>query len=134
MLVQGGQGLIDATPKGLASLASGPVDKNNILRQSSNSQLSGQRNPPKIYSYRPSKPAKQTEKVGEYVSKEARMQAAQAVKASHFQLGYSGGAQPIASSQSLDADALKQKWNPQQAVAKGDMARSNWTFGNKNNF
>ena len=98
MLVRGGQGLVDATPKNLASLASGPVDKNNILRQSSNSQLSGQRNPPKIYSYRPSKPAQQTEKVGEYVTKEARMEAAQAVKASHFQLGYSGGAQPIASS------------------------------------
>ena len=111
MLVQGGQGLIDSTPKNLASLASGqalaPVDKANILRQSANSQMSGQRNPPKVYSYRPSKPAKQTEKVGEFVTKEARMEAAQQVKASHFQLGYSGGAQPITSSAALDDDALK---------------------------
>ena len=59
------------------------------LRQSANS---GQR--PK-YNYQKSKPYQQTEKVGEYTTKEARQAKAQQIKSAHFQLSYGADAKPI---------------------------------------
>ena len=54
-------------------------DRNSSLRQSANSQIGGNK-----YAYHKSKPAETNERAGEYVTKEARLQQAQQVKASHF--------------------------------------------------
>jgi hypothetical protein len=54
------------------------------------------------------------------------------VKASHFQLGYQRVDQNHQAN--LDDEIVKQKWNPKFVVAKTNLAKSNWSVGNSNNF
>ena len=50
------------------------------------------------------------------------------VKASHFSLGFDKG-HPNQIDQSKQDEALKLKWQPEQAKKSGSMARSNFTIG-----
>ena len=115
VLVQGGQGLLDyaAKPSDVATsgMQHSPISHSKHMRSSANSQMQTTR--PR-YSYRPQNPDKPVEKVGEYVTKQARAARAQNVRASHFRLGYhdkNDNLKTLDNERSLDKVMTQQKWN-----------------------
>ena len=54
------------------------------------------------------------------------------MKASHFQLGYMGDSKD--NNRAMQDEIDRQKWNPQAALAKKDLARSNFSLGTSNTF
>mmetsp|Transcript_6513 Transcript_6513/g.8788 ORF Transcript_6513/g.8788 Transcript_6513/m.8788 type:complete len:81 (-) Transcript_6513:1794-2036(-) len=76
-MVQYGQGLMDAAFKG--ATAKKATGKHNIINVDSSDALRTINSSPKNalgqkqrYSYHPSKPAEQSEKIGQYITKEVR--------------------------------------------------------------
>ena len=68
------------------------------------------------------------------MTKQARLDKAQQIKSTHFQLGYGAHSKTMDAVGSTDQEALRQKWNPQNVISKGNMAKSNWQLGNNSNF
>ena len=101
------------------------------MRASANSQINGPR--PK-YAYHQPKPATLGEKVGEYVTKEARIEKAQEIKSAHFKLAWSNQSKTLDARAVLEEENIKQKWNPKSIIAKTDLASSNWQLGSHQHF
>lgn len=67
------------------------------------------------------------------MTKELRTEQAKQVKASHFQLGYPRE-EDASARMGMEAEALKQKWQPKTTLAKVDNSSSNFKLGSKNGF
>ena len=70
--------------------------------------------------------------VGQYVTKEARREQAQQVKASHFQLGYVK--EDDSHKRGIEEENLKKKWKPEAAAPTSNLAKSNFSLGASTKF
>ena len=68
------------------------------------------------------------------MTKEARLEKAQQIKSTHFQLGYPRSLKTVDPLSGHDEEVMRQKWNPTSVLAKGNLAKSNWTLGSNNTF